>query len=276
VTPAGIYAFEFHIPYFALRKRSQVTPRNYAQRRTGNFAFSKSDSDEENEYFHEAQISVILMGIDEWVWTLICLVDTYFKSDEDIKSDRSSERDAPSGGGSRYALPVWNPREYFLLVLSRRIAQVTMEWGNIVLTLEKRLDLWVRDLGYLHCPRTYINIIKESDTFLKALPDKAFVDDEGLSQTKKYTLAIQILRLFTNLLVKTIDSWDTFATEQLSAFRTTSDPERRPTKISTHITKIESNVSELRFLRQTLEQRIETFESRRSNVCSSLLYAKMD
>ena len=62
--------------------------------------------------------------------------------------------------------------------------------------------------------------IKESDTFLESLPNDVFVDDKNLNHTKRYTLAVQILRLFANLLVKTIESWDAFAAEQLSVFHT--------------------------------------------------------
>ena len=83
------------------------------------------------------------MGIDEWVWTLVCIVDTYFKSDEQILQDTNSALDAPSGQFGLYKQPIWNPREYFILVLSRRMAQVRMEWENIVFTLEKRLGSWV-------------------------------------------------------------------------------------------------------------------------------------
>lgn len=48
-------------------------------------------------------------------------------------------RDAPSGQFASYKQPIWNPREYFLLVLCRRMDQATLEWQNLVETLDQRL-----------------------------------------------------------------------------------------------------------------------------------------
>lgn len=145
VTPASVYAFEFHLPYFALRRSTLKEFPNKANRRTGVFAdeFSKNCGPGEWEYFHEAQISILLVGVDEWVWTLICLVDTYFGLEEDVEEYKNEDLDAPSGCAGEYSRPVWSPREYFLLVVSRRISQITMEWNNIVITLEQRLKFLV-------------------------------------------------------------------------------------------------------------------------------------
>jgi hypothetical protein len=96
----------------------------------------------QREFFHEAQVSVLLVGIDEWVWTLYCLVETHFEEAHDLgelERHVTLMEDAPSGKFASYERPIWNPREYFLLVLCRRMDQATLEWQNLVETLDQRL-----------------------------------------------------------------------------------------------------------------------------------------
>lgn len=151
VQPATPYALEFHIPYFALRKSfsdSQNLHNSIVGRRSGVFTdtFTRNCEPGQKEYFHEAQVSVLLVGIDEWVWTLYCLVETRFEEKQDrgnIEEYVTHMLDAPSGQVARYYSPIWNPREYFLLVLCRRMDQATLEWQNLVETLDQRLKVLV-------------------------------------------------------------------------------------------------------------------------------------
>lgn len=76
------------------------------------------------------------------MWNLYCLVETHFEDSHDpadLDWYVTTMRDAPSGGGVPYNMPIWNPREYFLLVLCRRMGQATLEWQNLVETLDQRL-----------------------------------------------------------------------------------------------------------------------------------------
>lgn len=97
-----------------------------------------------NEFLHEAQISFVIIGLDEWVWTAYCLTETYFGSEESIEYYYPRGYDAPSGGAKPMHYPIWNPREYFLLILSSRIRQSTQEWFNTVRTLEARIQYHVK------------------------------------------------------------------------------------------------------------------------------------
>lgn len=147
VRPASPYALEFHIPYFALRKSFSTSDKlhsNIVGRRSGVFAdsFTRNCEPGQKEFFHEAQVSVLLVGIDEWVWTLYCLVESHFEQPQDLTELEqyvTNMRDAPSGQFASYKQPIWNPREYFLLVLCRRMDQATLEWQNLVETLDQRL-----------------------------------------------------------------------------------------------------------------------------------------
>jgi hypothetical protein len=106
-------------------------------------------------------VSVLLVGVDEWVWTLYCLVETHFEQKvegkDTLKNCLATLQDAPSGQDASYISPYWNPREYFLLVLCRRMSQATLEWRNLVETLELRL----RDLV---CP--YLSTFSPNVSFI--------------------------------------------------------------------------------------------------------------
>ncbi|KAL4982547.1 hypothetical protein BDW68DRAFT_182436 [Aspergillus falconensis] len=252
IRPASTYTFEFHIPYFALRRAAPGVsfPPSHVNRRKGKFQASFSVcAGDEKEFFHEAQISVLLVGIDEWVWTLYCLVETHFSATgpEDVGTYVQSGRDAPSGEGANYSMPIWNPREYFLLILSRRMSEVKFEWSNLVQTLETRVKFL------------------EEDTFSGPTAQRR-TEDQDLKLTNDYTWAIQALQLFSNQLIKTIEAWDEFSDKHLHILH----PDERPAdflpKIASYLESLDTDISELRYINRTIARRIEAFESKRSNV----------
>ena len=137
------FAMEFHLPYYALRQSDLPTPDPRGLRRHGKF-LTKRVTDGVPEYLYEAQISVLVTGIDEWFWTAYCCAETYFGSEETMQFYHHRKVDAPTGGFKPKLYPIWNPREYFLLVLCRRFRQVRTEWANVVNALEGRLQHHVR------------------------------------------------------------------------------------------------------------------------------------
>ena len=108
---------------------------------------SKDPAANVTEHLYEAQISVVIIGVDEWAWTSYCCTETYFGSEESVQFYHSRGLDASSGGAKPTHYPVWNPREYFLFVLSLQVNQITKEWSNIVTTLEERLQPYVSRLS---------------------------------------------------------------------------------------------------------------------------------
>jgi len=108
-----------------------------------------SGVDEANDdlYYYDAHISFLITGVDEWCWTAYCCVDTFFGSEQSLDEYLACEDDGPIGGGRSAFFPAWSPREYFLIVLSRRFMQVTQEWGNIIHELNLRLDTYVSPMS---------------------------------------------------------------------------------------------------------------------------------
>ena len=141
------FALEFHLSYYALRSHTCKVQDSRELRRSGPL-FPDSNP---NEFLHEAQISFVIIGLDEWVWTAYCLTETYFGSEESIEYYYRRGYDAPSGGAKPMHYPIWNPREYFLFILASRIRQSRQEWFNAVRTLEARIQYHVK----LKTPHTH-------------------------------------------------------------------------------------------------------------------------
>jgi hypothetical protein len=95
------------------------------------------------EWYYEAVCSIGVIGIDEWVWTAYCCMDTFFGEEEWSQYVTSSPegRDGPSG--KTHMFPIWNPREYFLAVIHRRMIQATTEWSSLVFIFVERLNIYV-------------------------------------------------------------------------------------------------------------------------------------
>ena len=145
---------EFHLPFYVLRRSPSpdMDKRFYSQqgrdrplRRWGRLPRGLEDPDN-NEFIYEAQISVLVTGFDEWFWTTYCFTDRFFQGEEPVQYYHEEKKDAPTGGIRPIEFPVWNPREYFLFILSWRFRQVTKEWNIIFRTLDSRLQSSVKTL----------------------------------------------------------------------------------------------------------------------------------
>jgi hypothetical protein len=97
------------------------------------------------DFYYEFQLSVLVTGVDEWLWTSYCCVDTYYGCEPGRRAYLEDEHpvEPASGGSASLDFPIWNPREYFLLVLSRRISQTTREWGALIEAFEERMINYV-------------------------------------------------------------------------------------------------------------------------------------
>ena len=143
---------EFHVPFYALRRG----PEKQDNRRLDDHCLRTSRAlplgrpeEESHDFYHEAHASLLVTGVDEWVWTAYFCVDTYFGAESNWQSYPnigSSGHDGPTGGWIFQKHPFWNPREYFLAVLKRRMIQVTAEWTVLIDTYQQRLNHYVRNL----------------------------------------------------------------------------------------------------------------------------------
>jgi hypothetical protein len=147
-----------HIPYFALREHKE--PREDHRKKDGNplrrsyklpcLGIPNGSPTATNEvgYLYEAQISVVVIGFDHYVWSAYAVVDNYFDPSESVEyyheDMKGPYRPDPLAAGHIDAnMPLCAPREYFLKVFEIRIQEVTKEWHLIVRRFKKAVEEYV-------------------------------------------------------------------------------------------------------------------------------------
>jgi hypothetical protein len=134
------FTITFHISYVALRPNpDRSDPRKLRQ----SYSLIKPiDGPLDELCYHDAQISLLVTGTDGWHWAAYCFVDTFFGGEQSAEEYLVRRQDGPSGGVRDNTDPCRDPREYFLLILSRRFVQISIEWGNFFTVLMSRLDAY--------------------------------------------------------------------------------------------------------------------------------------
>lgn len=100
---------------------------------------------EATDRYYEAQVSLLVTGVDDWLWTSYCTVDTY-QGTEPAKLEYLNElpRAEPASAGSKSLdHPMWCPRDYFLEALERRMMQAMREFRATIDTFNRRLNEYV-------------------------------------------------------------------------------------------------------------------------------------
>lgn len=204
------------------------------------------------DYLHQAQISVMITGIDDWFWTGYCFADTHFKADGHNESvehyaNQRTQMDPFSCGKGDINLPIWLPRHYFLRTLSSRMEQVKQEWNNTVFQLFQQID-----------PCIYI--FTRGETELKGLSDLEITQEPGFKWT------IRVLRQFTHLLSKTIDAWETFKDGEVKYFNLPGSEALAQASWGKYLAAIDKDVIELRDLRSSVIHQTELFENMTNSI----------
>ncbi|KAF2472112.1 uncharacterized protein BDR25DRAFT_221124, partial [Lindgomyces ingoldianus] len=194
--------------------------------------------DKELLFVYEAQTSSLTLGPDEDFWTEYCFVDTYFGSEEKLHEYFSNCNpgegfDPPLGGVGKMDTPCYDPREYYLKKLERRVRQVTRESTSLVDTFDERIEDYEKEIA------------------------KVFEDDKGKSHTRTLSDVIAKIQLFAGCMKATIDAWDTFYKTQISLFTIFGEQEWQ-----SRIDNIVQNIVELDRLRGILLTKQHRFESK--------------
>ena len=90
-------------------------------------------------------------------------------------------------------------------------------------------------------------------------------------RTKEYTTITDLLRLLHDVLVKITETWESFEKGDVQYFEVEEHQGLRKTWDS-NLASINKDVSELRYLRRSLLQRIEMFDNKRSAVSAANTY----
>ncbi|KXX79435.1 hypothetical protein MMYC01_203492 [Madurella mycetomatis] len=152
--------------------------------------------------------------------------------------------DPLTGGRVDADIPIWKPREYFLRLLESRTNQIRQERHNVVSRLLQITEQYTHD--YL-------------------LP----TDDLTLDHTERYNRQVQrfsnrtirFLQQVSTLLSKTIDAWDTFHSGDMSYFSELESSSGRSGSFFRLLLTVDKYMSELRDLRQEVENQKRLLEN---------------
>lgn len=108
--------------------------------------------------------------------------------------------------------------------------------------------------------------MQEDEIFVKPSAESLAGHNSDIQRINDYTWAIQVLQLFTNTLVKTIESWQEFSRIHLPTFLPGEGHANYSSQVPSYLQRLDRDVSELRYFHTLLGQRITAFESRRSMV----------
>jgi len=102
---------------------------------------------QESLLLHEAQISCVLHGFDEWQWIAYCFEDAQHEEEGDEVLDRQLDSEVTFGEEDEDPIscrlvhldtqhPIWRPRQYFLQSFETKIKKFWDEWHALVHRLE--------------------------------------------------------------------------------------------------------------------------------------------
>lgn len=159
ITQRRGFVLEFHLPHYVLRrdKRQFHDARGLRKHR-----YFRPPSEDEQNCIYEAQLSLIILGEDDFCWTAYFCGDSYFTGGNPVHRYLQDQTDGPTGALRACNRPIWDPRYYFLAVLSTRMEQVTMEWTALVQFMEDYLDPHVR----FSSPPTVLQCLRGTCTYL--------------------------------------------------------------------------------------------------------------
>jgi hypothetical protein len=99
---------------------------------------------------YEAEISVVICGLDNYRWIACAFDDTGF-DEKDLEDEECSpveviEDPIVSSGDVIVdaSIPTWDPREYYLMALNVHVIRVMKEFEYLVRKLERSIRQYVR------------------------------------------------------------------------------------------------------------------------------------
>jgi len=261
------------VSFFALRPGRKVDDHRKKGSRFGDqplraareLPLRSAETDSEELYYYEAQTSILVTGLDEYFWTVYCVVETYYGSEENEWTYLTEQDplDPPTGGAKWLKWPHWNPREYYLRIVSQRIGQATEEWKSLIEAFDERMMAYVR------------NVIQREVTLLINSKEHKnlynFTDDLGMNRTKELIMTVDTIRRFRDVLAKSIAAWNSFQLNGISCFEL-QDRSRLQLDWGELLAVIRGSVTEMQSMHLHLTQKLERFQSMHSAV-SQLKYS---
>jgi hypothetical protein len=223
-------------------------------------ALAKEDASNDL-YYYEVQISFLIIGVDECVYTSYCLVDTYYP---DSEPDHRKYLEPPhilepaAGGHKDLRFPLWNPREFFLCILSIRLEQLVQESQALLNEFEERMNAYVSSTISQSNPFNQKEMQRDE-------ADTIFTDDRNLSRTKKLMKTVSTVERFQHCYIETIRAWETFERDDIRMFEFIGMDALRP-RWNDYFYNIKGSIAELRTFTMRLDQYLGLFNRMKDGV----------
>ncbi|KAL3478263.1 hypothetical protein BJX99DRAFT_256588 [Aspergillus californicus] len=220
------FTLEFYLPHYVLRQDDSRLQDSRRLRKHRLFRISGQEA------IYEAQLSLLVFGVDDFFWTAYFCEDAYFRPCNPITEYLQNEVDGPLSGERTTRLPIWDPRYYFLAILVVRIHQVAMEWTVLIEIITVHLE-------------------EHGDLLIE--------DDASLKRTKESTWILSTLRISRNLLSRVIASLVSFDTNNDVYFNLEAEGPLYD-RFRDSFSQVRQVTAELTTGRIVLEQQIEILE----------------
>ncbi|KAF5707743.1 transcription factor SEF1 [Fusarium mundagurra] len=245
-----IFGLEFHLQFYVwceggqefhdLRKKRNGKPLRQSRQP---FYLKLDGRNEPQVHIYETQVSCLITGIDEDSWVAYQFFDTYYLEDKTLeqREEHGVKPDPLTGGLFDANLPIWTPREYFLIVYECRLKQVRHAMHNLVARLFLRLEPYTQDEGDM-----------------TASPVERIV--ESMAQKKLTQRILNEANSFLNPTIhsicKAIEVWDRFSRRDLAYLSDIlkSDSKKSPIPSVKVVTMIEDHIDALRDLQRRAEE----------------------
>ncbi|KAF2489385.1 hypothetical protein BU16DRAFT_180672 [Lophium mytilinum] len=260
-----VFQMEMHIPFFAFREYPPSTTdksegegcnRNLKRQWTDlsflSVPASKSKPKPEPNYgIYKSRFSLVICGSENRRWIGYAFVDQHI-DDEDLEEEDCSyeefQEDPILSDGSDANLPIWDPREYFLMTLEIHVRKILGEWENAVYTVKGKINEYQSRHGSIwsHDPAA----MEQNST-------------ENVKEIFEWTLrTMRLLSRVLDVLSATVQAWERFKCHNgdIGYFRdssTETSPFPRQT-IQRSLCAIDGKFEELTFLQEKLVALKET------------------
>ncbi|KAI8691862.1 hypothetical protein NCS56_00179800 [Fusarium sp. Ph1] len=257
--PRGVlsFALEFHLQFYVWREEDilRQDPRkkkNKPLRRSFRLNYIDEERPEgiSRVCIYEAQISCLVAGLDNHSWMAYLFIDTYYQEDsssESVEYYHSQEdlRTDPLAAGTVDSdLPIWTPREYFLVVYECRLKQVKHALQNLVSRLLLKLEPYIQD----------------SMTLVPRPTDDGFSPAQKKKIQQMLNEASRVLRQTIHSICKSVEVWDRFSSRDAAYLSDILRPRSsRPDPIPPFrvVARIGEHIDGLRDLQRLAEQQQE-------------------
>lgn len=231
-------------------------------------------------YLHEAQTSLLIVGNNNTVWTAYLFTDTYHNgrpgetNHEDLsffqQSSAAEENELfydPLTMGQHDAnVPIWDPREYFCLIVRIRLGLIKEEWAYIFSFFAEKIGAFVRSPHHASSDR-----ITKSLTlltwYLQKLDIPSFLEPTGLGSAEAHARAIEdaynwitkatrVLHCLTSNLTRVIQTWSFFVKDNIQVFLEGSSEQ-----LKLSLQKIRISMNELREILADLNDLMQKAEN---------------